>query len=286
MVILDHVKFERLILYLEIYFMKKFLSLTIALIMAVTGIFTTAQIAEASEICVEPVSGVKARLYSSNQVTVSWSRNKDADGYQIYEKSGDNYRHIKTISSNKTTSYRVKKVSKGRNHTYAVRAFENVDGERYYSEFNQSTLSVPKVLKRSTKGFSNTTAGKLIKKAKSKVGSRYVRGGSGPRKFDCSGFVYYVAKSTKVSTKKVPRTSAAGLWKNLKKYSIGTKSLAKAQPGDIVFTASMGGRRITHTAFYYGDGKYVHATNPRKGVRVTGTKYYGKVMGIVRLPNL
>ena len=91
--------------------------------------------------------------------------------------------------------------------------------------------------------------------------------------------------SQKVSTKRL-RELASGIGANLKKYSIGTKSLSKAQPGDIVFTDSMGTGRIIHAAFYYGDGKYIHATNPRTDVAVTSARYYGKVKGIVRLPNL
>lgn len=266
--------------------MKKFLSLTIAAIMALSCVFVSAEAANAAEITASTVSKVKAALYSSNQVTVSWSRNKTIKGYQVYEKVGKKYKRLKTIANNKTTSYRVKKVSKGKNHTYAVRTYKKVDGKTYYSAYKTAKVYVPKVLTRKIKGFEKTTAGRLIKTAKSKLGASYVSGGSGPNKFDCSGYVYYVANKSKASTKKIKRTSASSLWKSLKKYSIGTTKLSKAQPGDIVFTDSTRSGRITHTAFYYGDGKYIHATNPRTDVTITSTKYFGKVKGIVRLPNL
>lgn len=266
--------------------MKNFLSLTLAVIMTVSCVFVSAQSASAAEIEVASVKNVKAELYASNQVTVSWKKSTSARGYQVYEKVGSKYKKIKTISKNSTTSYRVKKVSKGKTHTYAVRAYKKVNGKYYYSKLNSDKIYVPKVLRRSTKGFEKTTAGKLIRTAKSKLGASYVSGASGPNRFDCSGYVYYVTNKSKASTKKIKRTSASGMWGNLKKYSIGTKSLSKAQPGDIVFTDSMGTGRITHAAFYYGDGKYIHATNPRTDVAVTSARYYGKVKGIVRLPNL
>ena len=266
--------------------MKKLLSLTLAVIMTVSCVLISAEAAKAAEIAVASVGKVKAELYSSNQVTVSWKKDKSVSGYQVYEKVGSKYKKIKTISKNSTTSYRVKKVSKSKTHTYAVRAYKKANGDCYYSNFKTAKVYVPKVLKRSTKGFEKTTAGKLIKTARKKLGSSYVSGAAGPNRFDCSGYVYYVTNKSKASTKKIKRTSASGMWGNLKKYSIGTKSLSKAQPGDIVFTDSMGTGRITHAAFYYGDGKYIHATNPRTDVAVTSARYYGKVKGIVRLPNL
>ncbi len=271
--------------------MKRFLSLTMAVIMAVSCVFVSAEAVNAAEaveaeITVPKVTNLKATLYASNQVTVSWSKNKSVKGYVVYEKIGSKYKKIETISKNSKTSYRVKKVSKGKTHTYAVKTYKRVNGENYYSSLRTAKVYVPKVLTRNTKGFEKTTAGKLIRTAKSKLGASYVSGASGPNRFDCSGYVYYVSNKSKASTKKIRRTSASGMWKNLKKYSIGTTKLSKAQPGDIVFTDSMGAGRITHAAFYYGGGKYIHATNPRTDVTITSTKYFGKVKGIVRLPNL
>lgn len=57
---------------------------------------------------------------------------------------------------------------------------------------------------------------------------------------------------------------------------------SKAQPGDIVF---MGG----HVAFYYGNDKLIHATNSRKGVAITSTKWSGgekRIVAIYRLPEM
>lgn len=278
--------------------MKRILTLTIAAIIALTGTFgmQEAYAAEVSnknidvkaeKVVVDPVKDVDASLYSSNRVTITWKKNKKADGYRVFRKVSDKeWKIIKTVRNKNTTKYKTVKLSKGKTYTYGVKAYKIVDGKKVFSKIKTDKVYVPKVMKRSTKGFYNTTAGKLIKTAKGKLGCSYVSGAAGPSRFDCSGFVYYISKTANVSTTKFSRTTAAGTWSKLKKYSIGTTKLSKAQPGDIVFTASMGGSRITHTAFYYGDNKYIHATNPSQGVAITPATYYGRVVGIVRLPNL
>ena len=235
---------------------------------------------------VAPVKTVSAKLYASNIVTVSWTKAKNVTGYALYEKKGTKYNRIRTINTPNTASAKISKVSKGVNHTYAVRAFVKSNNQYTYSTYKQATVYVPNVMTKKTKGYSNTTAAKLIKTAKSKVGSKYVSGAQGPNQFDCSGYVYYVTKKANVSPKKISRTSSASMWSNLKSHSIGTKKLSKAQPGDIVFLSSSPNSRISHVAFYYGDNQYIHATSPGVGVAVTPTRYYGYVQGIVRLPNM
>lgn len=94
------------------------------------------------------------------------------------------------------------------------------------------------------------------------VGCRYVRGGQGPNKFDCSGFVYYVYKNFGYSLKPGARNQ----------WSILDKSVKKADllPGDLLFF-SRNGRSggIFHVGIYIGDGQFVHAANSRKGVIVS-----------------
>ena len=95
-----------------------------------------------------------------------------------------------------------------------------------------------------------------ISAAKSKVGSSYVWGTSGPSTFDCSGLTSYAYRQVGVS---LPRSSRAQL-------SAG-KKVAKSdlQPGDLVFYYSP----VSHVGMYIGNGKIVDAANPRSGVRVT-----------------
>ena len=94
-----------------------------------------------------------------------------------------------------------------------------------------------------------------MQKALGKIGSRYRYGASGPTAFDCSGLVNWAYRS---SGKALPRTSRA-------MSRVGTPvSKAALQPGDLVFFY----RGPSHVAIYVGNGKVVHASNPRHPVKV------------------
>lgn len=88
----------------------------------------------------------------------------------------------------------------------------------------------------------------------------YVWGGRGPATgFDCSGLVSYVYRE------------AAGLPVKGSSADLGKKSRpidrTHLQPGDLVFFNTLGTRH-SHVGIYVGDGRFVHASNPRTGVRV------------------
>lgn len=100
------------------------------------------------------------------------------------------------------------------------------------------------------------TGNKLVRKAKSAIGTPYVSGGSQPGGFDCSGLVQWAYNSVGVS---VPRTAR-------EQSVIGqkVKDVKDMRAGDIV--AFKHPKRGYHTGIYVGDGKFVHS--PRKKTRV------------------
>lgn len=94
------------------------------------------------------------------------------------------------------------------------------------------------------------------------VGCRYVRGGQGPNKFDCSGFVYYVYKNFGYSLKPGARNQWDLLGERVSRSDL--------LPGDLVFFSNNGrASGIFHVGIYIGNGQFVHAANSRKGVIVT-----------------
>lgn len=95
----------------------------------------------------------------------------------------------------------------------------------------------------------------VVRTAKTRVGSRYVWGATGPRAFDCSGLVVWSYK--KATGKTIPRTSYAQRYATKK---IGPKN---RQVGDLVFFNGNG-----HVAIYIGQNKIVHASNPSRGVTI------------------
>ncbi|BCW98276.1 MAG: hypothetical protein KatS3mg024_1103 [Armatimonadota bacterium] len=104
-----------------------------------------------------------------------------------------------------------------------------------------------------------------VRTAMNHLGDRYRYGGSSRGGFDCSGFTRYVYAKHGVV---LPHNSAAQFQKGI------PVSKGELKPGDLVFF-SRGGKRIGHVGVYVGNGKFVHASNPRGGVRVdsltTGT---------------
>ncbi len=105
----------------------------------------------------------------------------------------------------------------------------------------------------------NTTKVSIIDIAKSKMGSPYRYGKSGPDSFDCSGFVYYVFKTAK---RAIPRSS-------LQQSLVGKKlKREELQVGDIVVFDTANRGHVNHSGIYIGDGMFIHATSG-KAFRVT-----------------
>ena len=138
-------------------------------------------------------------------------------------------------------------------------------------------LSAPEVSAKQ-----KTPQQKVVKKAKQKLGCRYVYGASGPRTFDCSGFVYYVYKKANVKTKKkIKRTSCQSMYTSLKKYKVSSK-LKKARVGDIILYKN--GGRYTHAALSLGNGKMIHASwSKRKIVKAKASCVSHSSVAIIRV---
>ena len=100
--------------------------------------------------------------------------------------------------------------------------------------------------------------------------TRYSRGGRGPATgFDCSGLVSHVFQEA--TGLRVQGTSA----------ELGQKARPvpadQIQPGDLVFFNTLGPRH-SHVGVYVGNGRFVHASNPRTGVRMDhlANRYYAQ----------
>ena len=117
--------------------------------------------------------------------------------------------------------------------------------------------------------------------ALTKVGCRYVRGGHGPKKFDCSGLVYWAYKQYGYDLKPGARNQWSMLGDTIK--------TADLRPGDLLFFTRNGrASGIFHVGIYIGDGEFVHAANSRKGVIVTDMDdawYANRYLGAKRAIN-
>ncbi len=103
-------------------------------------------------------------------------------------------------------------------------------------------------------------SGNVVMAAYALRGSRYVMGGTSRSGFDCSGFVRYVLSTTDGVS--VPRTAAAQYYHGL------PVPVQNMEPGDLVFFKNTYKHGISHVGIYAGQGKFIHAANSHKGVRM------------------
>lgn len=95
------------------------------------------------------------------------------------------------------------------------------------------------------------------------IGNPYSYGGTSlTNGTDCSGFVQSVYSKYGYS---LPRTSGS------QASSGKSVSLDNVQAGDIIYYSS--GGSVNHVAIYIGDGKVVHASNKRTGIKVSNMRY-------------
>ena len=112
------------------------------------------------------------------------------------------------------------------------------------------------------------TGGEIALFALSLLDMPYVSGGRGAATgFDCSGLVSHVY----LEAAGIPlRGSAASMAKAARPVNP-----AELMPGDLLFFNTLG-YSFSHVGIYVGDGRFVHASNPRTGVRTDrlDSKYY------------
>ncbi|MGY0024646.1 C40 family peptidase [Streptomyces sp. cg35] len=132
---------------------------------------------------------------------------------------------------------------------------------------------------RTTLSTASTTAaapasgsvGAVVSFLKAQLGDAYVMGGTGPSSWDCSGLVQAAFKQAGVD---LPRTSQA-------QSTAGTAvSLSSVQVGDILYWGGAGS--AYHVGVYIGNGQYLDAANPSKGVVIQDLSGY-PASGAVRV---
>lgn len=101
------------------------------------------------------------------------------------------------------------------------------------------------------------------------VGNPYVYGGCSLTKgTDCSGFVMLIYRNFGVN---LPHYDAA-----IRTKGKSVASLAEAKAGDIICYYG-------HVAIYLGDGRIVHASNSRDGIKISERADYRTIAGIRRI---
>jgi hypothetical protein len=107
------------------------------------------------------------------------------------------------------------------------------------------------------------TRQELVSYALKFVGNPYVYGGTSlTNGADCSGFTMSLFKKFGID---LPRTSG-------NQAQVGKETtFEKMKPGDLLFYVR--GKSIGHVAMYIGDGKVVHASTKKTGIRISNYDY-------------
>lgn len=154
-----------------------------------------------------------------------------------------------------------------------VESEDNNSNDSYESDNNEESGeendgSQEESSSSSGSNYSGGSGSSVVDYATQFVGNPYVWGGTSlTNGADCSGFVQSVYNNFGVS---LPRTS-------YEQQNAGREvSYSEAQPGDLI---CYGG----HVAIYMGNGKIVHASNSRDGIKVSDNAAYRTILSVRRL---
>lgn len=232
------------------------------------------QQAEIEQIVAEKIAAEEAARAEAERIAAEQAAAEAAENEQGYTENGES----ENYSENYGEDYGEDGGSPDYNEDYSSETGEAGDsgytGEDYgnneesdnsgYSESETTTDTSS----TSTAASSGSGGSSVVDYAKQFVGNPYVWGGTSLTSgADCSGFVQSVYSNFGVS---LPRTS-------YEQQNAGREvSYSEAQPGDLI---CYGG----HVAIYMGDGKIVHASNSRDGIKVSDNAAYRTILSVRRL---
>lgn len=110
----------------------------------------------------------------------------------------------------------------------------------------------------------------IMEFAKNYLETPYKYGSTGPKNFDCSGFVNYIF--SEIANINLPRVSS-----DISKYGKKIENEDDLKIGDLLFFKTTSKNRISHVGIYIGDNKFIHASSSKKKVVISEiTGFYKK----------
>ncbi|MEU9736533.1 C40 family peptidase [Streptomyces sp. NPDC048002] len=151
----------------------------------------------------------------------------------------------------------------------AAEAARKAAAERAERSAERATLTADTTV--ATSAPASGSVGTVIAFLKAQLGDAYVMGATGPNAWDCSSLVQAAFKQVGVDLPRVSQDQSMA----------GTDvSLSNLQVGDILYWGGKGS--AYHVGVYIGDGQYLDAANPSKGVVIQDLSGY-PASGAVRV---
>ena len=214
-----------------------------------------------------PPKSTIAKVTSSKAATatVKIKKTKGASGYRIAYSTDKTFKKkskVKYITVKpEKLSVTLKKLTGGKTYYVKVQAFRTISGKKYYGRYS----AVKKIkIKQTAAQIRAAKIKKIVDYGIANAGGSYVYCGSSFRATDCSGLTMQCFAQAGIS---LPHNAAA-------QAAYGKAvSYKDMQAGDLIICCGYG-----HAALYIGGGKFVHASNPAKGITIEPVSqlgYYG-----------
>jgi cell wall-associated NlpC family hydrolase len=153
----------------------------------------------------------------------------------------------------------------------AAEAARKAAAERATRSAERTTLSASASTSTSVSAPASGSVATVIAFLKAQVGDAYVMGATGPNAWDCSSLVQAAYKQVGVDLPRVSQDQSMA----------GTDvPLSSVQVGDILYWGGKGS--AYHVGVYIGNGQYLDAANPSKGVVIQDLSGY-PASGAVRV---
>lgn len=151
------------------------------------------------------------------KVKLSWTKDKDAQGYEIYQYKSKKWVKVATIKNGSTTSKTINKLQPGTSYKFRIRGYKTEDGETIYTGYKMvKVMTTPSKVK-----VTGIWAGKkqvLLKWKKLKASGYEIQ---------CSTSAKFKKNVTKVAVKKSKTTKTVTKLESGKTYYVRIRAYSK-----------------------------------------------------------
>ncbi len=186
------------------------------------------------------------------QAVVKVKAVKGASGYRIAYSENKSFKKVKYAFAGKNKKQATLKGLKGGKTYYVkVQAYKLINGKKCYGAFSKKAKVTVKLTQEQK---DSQLRQEVAEYGRSMQGGSYVWGGSSFKATDCSGLTMQCYAKVGIS---IPHNAAA-------QASYGEPvTMGAMKAGDLIIM-----NYGSHAALYIGDGEFVHATNPERGIVV------------------